>query len=85
MLLVKPAARKGVETLVKAAYSTAFCWLVADINKSVVGTTSWEAKESWYGHIGELDIFGFEPFQSNFFEQLCINYANKVLQQHFNV
>ena len=56
-----------------------FDWLVRRINKSMGKPTAQNPKE-----IGILDIFGFEIFEHNSFEQLCINFTNEMLQQHFN-
>jgi myosin-5 len=58
-------------------YGRLFDWLVQRINISFG-----EAKDELT--IGVLDIFGFEIFDNNAFEQFCINYANEKLQQHFN-
>jgi len=65
------------DTLSKALYSFQFDWLVRKINESI-------KKENFEGvHIGILDIYGFEIFEFNSFEQLCINYVNEQLQQIF--
>jgi len=61
----------------KHVYGTLFDWLVRKIN-STMGST----KKS--NSVGILDIFGFEIFKHNSFEQLCINFTNEMLQQHFN-
>ena len=55
-----------------------FDWLVARINESLLTDSETRA------FIGVLDIFGFEQFEVNTFEQLCINFANERLQAHFN-
>ncbi|XP_030630586.1 unconventional myosin-VIIa [Chanos chanos] len=70
------------DALVKAVYSRLFVWIFVKINKAVYRR---EANESAYvgNSIGLLDIFGFEDFKNNSFEQLCINYANEQLQQFF--
>ncbi|XP_010278385.1 PREDICTED: myosin-2 isoform X1 [Nelumbo nucifera] len=67
------------DALAKSIYSSLFDWLVEQINRSLeVG------KHSTGRTISILDIYGFESFEKNSFEQFCINYANERLQQHFN-
>ena len=72
------AARAGCDSISKGIYSRLFDWLVNRCNKSLVGDTSGK-------FVGVLDIFGFEIFDVNSFEQLCINYCNEKLQQLFNI
>ena len=69
------------DSLAKWLYSRMFNWLVHRISKSMVPT----ANASGYRYIGVLDIFGFEIFEHNTFEQLCINFCNEKLQANFNV
>jgi myosin-5 len=64
----------------KAIYSKLFDWLVKRINNECLPK---EAEEHSTNFIGLLDIFGFERFDSNGFDQLCINYCNERLQQVF--
>jgi Myosin head (motor domain)/IQ calmodulin-binding motif len=74
-------ATKACEALMKAVYGAAFDYIVENVNESIYDETN--AHES-AASIGVLDIFGFESFQHNSFEQLCINYTNEALQQQFN-
>lgn len=63
----------------KALYNQAFNWLIQRINKALA------VKKNKNCHVvGVLDIFGFEIFETNRFEQFCINFANEKMQQHFN-
>nr|GEU97948.1 myosin-9-like isoform X1 [Tanacetum cinerariifolium] len=64
--------------LAKTLYSRLFDWLVDKINVSI----GQDPKSS--SLIGVLDIYGFESFNTNSFEQFCINFTNEKLQQHFN-
>ncbi|KAL2992134.1 hypothetical protein AAZX31_10G032700 [Glycine max] len=64
--------------LAKTLYSRLFDWLVQKINISIGQDPSSKCL------IGVLDIYGFESFQTNSFEQFCINFTNEKLQQHFN-
>jgi myosin-5 len=60
-----------------------FDWLVERVNISM-GTKGAKMQSNGMLFIGILDIFGFEIFKHNSFEQLCINFTNEMLQQHFN-
>lgn len=66
------------DCLAKLIYARLFDWLVSVINSSI-----YAAPDSWTTFIGLLDVYGFESFPDNSLEQLCINYANEKLQQHF--
>jgi myosin-5 len=74
------AAKEACDALAKEAYQKIFLWLVDSINEATSANVE-DGKK--YGIIGLLDIFGFEAFKVNRFEQLCINYANEKLQQKF--
>ncbi|XP_067320758.1 unconventional myosin-Vb isoform X2 [Anolis sagrei] len=64
--------------LAKHIYAQLFNWIVQHINKALYTTVK------QHSFIGVLDIYGFETFEVNSFEQFCINYANEKLQQQFN-
>ncbi|XP_068447209.1 unconventional myosin-Va [Clinocottus analis] len=82
-LLVKPVSgQQAVEArdaLAKHIYGQLFTWTVQRLN-SALRSQRGPAKS----FIGVLDIYGFETFDRNSFEQFCINYANEKLQQQFN-
>ncbi|VYS57972.1 unnamed protein product [Arabidopsis thaliana] len=77
--LTLPQAIDARDALAKSIYSCLFDWLVEQINKSLA-----VGKRRTGRSISILDIYGFESFDKNSFEQFCINYANERLQQHFN-
>ncbi|EXC46298.1 Myosin-2 heavy chain [Morus notabilis] len=72
------AAALNRDALAKTIYSRLFDWIVDKINSSIGQDPNAESL------IGVLDIYGFESFKINSFEQLCINLTNEKLQQHFN-
>jgi len=75
----KDQCSNSVQALSKAAFARAFTWLVDIANETL------DVKELKRAHfIGVLDIAGFETFEYNGFEQICINFTNERLQQFFN-
>jgi len=71
-------ATSARDALAKFVYEKLFDWLVQKVNKVVA------PKGGCKYSIGILDIFGFEIFDQNSYEQLCINFTNEKLQQFFN-
>lgn len=69
------------DALVKGIYGRMFVWIVNKINSAIYKPKS--NNSHFRCSIGVLDIFGFENFNINSFEQFCINYANENLQQFF--
>uniref|UniRef100_A0A8D3AFU5 Unconventional myosin-X-like n=2 Tax=Scophthalmus maximus TaxID=52904 RepID=A0A8D3AFU5_SCOMX len=65
------------DSVAMALYSQCFSWIIMRINQKIKGKDNFKS-------IGILDIFGFENFQVNRFEQFNINYANEKLQEYFN-
>ncbi|XP_078276446.1 unconventional myosin-Vb isoform X2 [Rhinoraja longicauda] len=80
---IKPMAKQQAinarNALAKHIYAQLFNWIVEQINKALYTTSK------QHSFIGVLDIYGFETFEINSFEQFCINYANEKLQQQFNL
>jgi myosin-5 len=80
-------AANGLEALLKETYGALFGYLVQKINQQIAvspAPPSSSLRCCCDATIGVLDIFGFESFNVNSFEQLCINYCNETLQQQFN-
>lgn len=82
-MLVKPMtiqqAVEARDALSKHIYGQLFTWTVQRLNSALRAQ-----KGQTKSFIGVLDIYGFETFERNSFEQFCINYANEKLQQQFN-
>ncbi|KAJ3591740.1 hypothetical protein NHX12_006872 [Muraenolepis orangiensis] len=65
------------DSVAMALYSQCFSWIIMRINQKIKGKDNFKS-------VGILDIFGFENFEVNRFEQFNINYANEKLQEYFN-
>uniref|UniRef100_A0A8C9TTX8 Myosin IXB n=1 Tax=Scleropages formosus TaxID=113540 RepID=A0A8C9TTX8_SCLFO len=71
------------DSMAKSLYSALFDWIVLRINHALLNKKDMEESVKCLS-IGVLDIFGFEDFETNSFEQFCINYANEQLHYYFN-
>ncbi|XP_048469961.1 unconventional myosin-IXb isoform X3 [Rhincodon typus] len=71
------------DSMAKSLYAALFDWIVLRINHALLNKKDMEESVMCLS-IGVLDIFGFEDFPHNSFEQFCINYANEQLQYYFN-
>lgn len=88
--LTSEQANHARDAMAKAIYAAMFTWMVKRINSciskggaaGVAGAMATQTGDKRF--IGLLDIFGFEIFKENYFEQFLINFANEVLQQQFN-
>ena len=82
--LKEEVAKEAADSFAKEVYGKLFLWLVREINAATCAEDNYkDGSMTDFGIIGLLDIFGFESFAVNRFEQLCINYANEKLQQKF--
>eukprot|EP00536_Pseudo-nitzschia_multiseries_P014245 jgi/Psemu1/262060/estExt_Genewise1Plus.C_6780007 len=80
------ASQDAADAFAKEIYAKSFLWLVRAINDATCAQNNYDggkAADTEFGIIGLLDIFGFESFVRNRFEQLCINYCNEKLQAKF--
>uniref|UniRef100_A0A2K6K5Q1 Unconventional myosin-Va n=1 Tax=Rhinopithecus bieti TaxID=61621 RepID=A0A2K6K5Q1_RHIBE len=75
----KLQATNARDALAKHIYAKLFNWIVDNVNQAL------HSAVKQHSFIGVLDIYGFETFEINSFEQFCINYANEKLQQQFNM
>ncbi|XP_023588257.1 unconventional myosin-Va isoform X4 [Trichechus manatus latirostris] len=75
----KLQATNARDALAKHIYAKLFTWIVDHVNQAL------HSAIKQHSFIGVLDIYGFETFEINSFEQFCINYANEKLQQQFNM
>uniref|UniRef100_A0A8C6KY96 Myosin IXA n=1 Tax=Nothobranchius furzeri TaxID=105023 RepID=A0A8C6KY96_NOTFU len=71
------------DSMAKSLYGALFDWIVFRINHALLNIKDLEETTKILS-IGVLDIFGFEDYESNSFEQFCINFANERLQHYFN-
>lgn len=83
--LTPELAKEACDAFAKEIYSRIFDLIVHRMNEFTMFAEPDDQRLSNLGHISLLDIFGFERFDVNRFEQLCINYTNEKLQQQFVV